>query len=74
MILLILFYKKEIKIMEIENSKKSMSNDIWLNYFNDILFEKSVITENERNKMKNLINSANVISKNKKPKVNLFQI
>jgi len=35
--------------------KKIMAEDIWLNYFNNVLFEKSLITESERNKMKHLI-------------------
>jgi len=26
--------------------------EIWLNYFNQVLFEKGIITEEERNKMK----------------------
>ena len=35
--------------------KQAVSNEIWLNYFNQILFEKNLITEAERNKMKNMI-------------------
>ncbi len=31
------------------------AKEIWLNYFNNILFEKGVITEVERNKMAALI-------------------
>lgn len=29
--------------------------EIWLNYFNKVLFEKGLITEKERNKMNTLI-------------------
>lgn len=29
--------------------------EIWLGYFNDVLFEKGVITEQERNQMEHLI-------------------
>lgn len=29
--------------------------EIWLNYFNQVLFEKGVISEEERNKMKLII-------------------
>jgi len=36
-------------------TKKEITNEIWLNYFNRVLFERKIITENERNKMKNLI-------------------
>ena len=32
-----------------------MAEEIWLNYFNNILFDKKIITEDERNKMKNMI-------------------
>jgi len=35
--------------------KQATANELWLNYFNQYLFEKNVITETERNKMKNLI-------------------
>ena len=32
-----------------------MAEEIWLNYFNDYLFQKQLISEAERNKMSNLI-------------------
>ena len=35
--------------------KQIVATEIWLNYFNQYLFEKNIITEAERNKMKNLI-------------------
>ena len=54
--------------MEIENCKKSTENEIWLNYFNDVLFNNGVITEKERNKMKNQINLYNMNSKNQRIK------
>ena len=37
------------------NLKQAAANEIWLSYFNQVLFEKNIITESERNKMKNLI-------------------
>ena len=37
------------------NTKKIIATEIWLNYFNQYLFEKNIITEAERNKMKNII-------------------
>lgn len=37
--------------------KKELAEQIWLHYYNQVLFEKGIITENERNRMKNLINS-----------------
>ena len=40
--------------MKRENNT-SIANEIWLTYFNSYLYEKGIITETERNKMKNLI-------------------
>lgn len=34
---------------------KNYSKEVWLNYFNKVLFEKGLITEQEKNKMNNLI-------------------
>jgi len=34
---------------------KMSAKEIWLSYFNKVLFEKGVITEKEKNKMTNLI-------------------
>jgi hypothetical protein len=38
-----------------KNQEQLAAEEIWLNYFNDYLFEKQLISETERNKMKNLI-------------------
>ena len=38
-----------------EQRKKEMAELMWLNYFNQTLFEKGMITENERNRIKNTI-------------------
>lgn len=35
--------------------KKILAEELWLDYFNNVLFEKTLITESERNKMKRLI-------------------
>ena len=37
-------------------SKDKVRESIWLLYFNQVLYEKGVITEKERNKMSSLIN------------------
>jgi len=37
--------------------KTVMAEEIWFNYFNNILFDKKIITEDERNKMKNMIST-----------------
>ena len=52
--------------MEVKNYQ-NMYNEIWLNYFNDVLYDKGIITEAERNKMKHLIHNKcnNITAKNK---------
>ena len=53
--------------------KTVMAEEIWLNYFNNILFDKKIITEDERNKMKNMI-SARCDKKRKPVKFRWFVI
>jgi len=53
--------------MEQKNQKKSIINELRLNYYNTVLYEKGIITETERNKMKNLISTAQIPAKKKKP-------
>jgi len=43
--------------MNILQQKNIMAEEIWLNHFNNILFDKNIITEDERNKMNILISS-----------------
>ena len=43
------------KNITIEQQKKELAELMWLNYFNQTLYEKGLISENERNKMKNNI-------------------
>ena len=51
-------------------NKNNIANEIWLNYFNDVLYNKGIITENKRNKMKNLISERyNISVKDKKIKL-----
>ena len=40
-----------------EQRRKEMAEKLWLNYFNDTLFQQSIITEAERNRLKSKINS-----------------
>ena len=42
--------------------------EIWLNYFNQVLFEKGLITDKEKNRMNNLIYTNCHTSKDKKLK------
>ena len=35
-----------------EAKKKSVIEQLWLNYYNETLYSKGLITEDERNKMK----------------------
>ena len=38
-----------------KQKKKAAAEQIWLHYFNRVLFEQGLITEEERNRMKNMI-------------------
>jgi len=38
-----------------KDQKQLAAEEIWLNYFNDHLFQKQLISEAQRNKMKNQI-------------------
>ncbi len=44
------------------DKKMKISNQIWLNFFNEYLYNKGVISESERNKMINKISSNSVVS------------
>lgn len=39
------------------STKKNTAEQIWLQYFNNVLFEKGLITEQDKNKMANEIKS-----------------
>ena len=43
------------ELSEVEKNKKSLVEQIWLNYFNEALYRQGVITEAERNRLKNMI-------------------
>ena len=43
------------KELSLNQRKKELAEQIWLNYFNHVLFEKGIITETTRNKMNLLI-------------------
>ena len=45
------------KAMTNEQQKKAMVEKLWLNYFNQTLYEKGYITEAQRNRLKNRIDS-----------------
>ena len=40
---------------EVEKKQREMAEQIWLNYFNESLYKQGVITEAERNRLKNMI-------------------
>ena len=40
-----------------EQKKKSVLEKLWLTYYNDTLYEQSLITEAQRNKMRVMIKS-----------------
>ena len=43
---------KETKKTMTEQKKQSVLEKLWLTYYNDTLYEKGLITEEERNKMR----------------------
>lgn len=48
---------KVSKKVSIEQQKKVLVEEAWLKYYNQVLFEKGVITERERNLMINMIDA-----------------
>ncbi|MCL2828212.1 MAG: hypothetical protein FWD99_05675 [Oscillospiraceae bacterium] len=46
-----------------KDQAQPVSEELWLNYFNNYLFEKQLISEPQRNKMKNLIGRRMYIAK-----------
>ena len=38
-----------------EQRRKALAEELWLSYFNRVLYERGLITELERNRMSNLI-------------------
>ena len=45
------------KNQPLEQQKKAHAERVWLNYYNQVLFEAGLITESERNRMRNKINA-----------------
>ena len=43
------------KELTTEQQKKELAELMWLNYFNQTLYKKGIITESERNRIKNNI-------------------
>ena len=48
---------KEMKAGMTEQKKEAIMQQLWLTYYNDTLFAKGEITEEERNKMRLMIKS-----------------
>lgn len=46
---------KETKKVMTEKQKQSIIEQLWLTYYNDTLYAKGLITEDQRNKMRILI-------------------
>lgn len=51
----------EKKIMTNEQKKQQLAEELWLKYYNNVLFEKGLITEADRNRMANTISARNPI-------------
>lgn len=45
------------KAMTNEQKRIAMAEKLWLDYFNQTLYEKGYITESQRNRLKNMIES-----------------
>ena len=45
------------KIPSPERAKKELAEQLWLSYYNQVLFEAGLITEAERNRMKHKISA-----------------
>ncbi len=43
-----------------QQQKKSLAEQLWLHYFNSILYEKELITEAQRNRISNMIGTRNM--------------
>lgn len=48
---------KEMKPGMTEQKKQAVIEQLWLTYYNDTLFAKSLITEEQRNRMRLMIKS-----------------
>lgn len=48
---------KEMKAGMTEQKKQTVMEQLWLTYYNDTLFAKGMITEEQRNKMRVMIKS-----------------
>ena len=40
-----------------EQAKKELAEQLWLSYYNQVLFDAGLITESERNRMRNKISA-----------------
>ena len=45
--------------------KRAIGEQLWLHYYNEALFRKGMITEDERNRMANCINARSVSASRK---------
>ena len=48
-----------------EAERQNVIDKLWLNYFNDTLFDKGLISEDDRNRMRNRINQRKPQAKRK---------
>ena len=57
---------KEMKPGMTEQKKQAVIEQLWLTYYNDTLFAKGLITEEQRNKMRLMIKSRTAAKARKK--------
>ena len=48
--------------LSFEQQRRVVAEQIWLNFFNQTLYEQGIITESERNRVKNMISGRNPFS------------
>lgn len=51
-----------------KDQKRTIAEQIWLQYYNQVLFERGMITEDEHNRMANRINARNNMAGSKQIK------
>ena len=49
-----------------QEQKRQIGEQLWLHYYNQVLFDRGLITEDERNKMANRINTRNAVTAGRK--------
>ena len=46
---------QKLKAFTVKSNKQAVIEQLWLTYYNDILYKKGIITEDQRNRMRIMI-------------------